>query len=42
MNKKTLIDKNGEVRELTADDLKKFKRLSEAKPKLVAKIKENN
>ena len=29
MSKKSLIDKDGEVRELTADDLKKFKPLSE-------------
>ena len=39
MSKKPLIDKDGEVRELTADDLKKFKPLSEAKPALYAKIK---
>jgi uncharacterized protein (DUF4415 family) len=39
MNKKPLIDKNGEVRELTANDLKKFKPISEANPKLLAKIK---
>ncbi|PCJ85555.1 MAG: hypothetical protein COA54_11130 [Thiotrichaceae bacterium] len=39
MSKKPLIDKDGEVRELTADDLKKFKPLSEANPALYAKIK---
>ena len=39
MSKKSLIDKNGEVRELTADDLKKFKSLSESNPKLYSKIK---
>ena len=39
MSKKSLINKDGEVRELTADDLKKFKPLSEANPALYAKIK---
>ena len=39
MNKKSLIDKNGEVRELTADELKMFRPLSEANPALLAKIK---
>lgn len=39
MSKKSLIDKDGEVRELTADDLEKFKPLSEANPALYAKIK---
>lgn len=39
MSKKPLIDKDGEVRELTAEDLKKFKPLSEANPALYAKIK---
>lgn len=39
MSKKSLIDKDGEVRELTADDLKKFKPLSEANPALYEKIK---
>ncbi len=39
MSKKPLIDKDGEVRELTSDDLKKFKPLSEANPGLYAKIK---
>lgn len=39
MNKKTLIDKNGEVRELTSDELSKFKPISKANPKLLAKIK---
>ena len=41
MSKKPLIDKEGEVRELTADDLKKFKPLSEASPSLNAKIKKS-
>ncbi len=41
MSKKPLIDKNGEVRELTADELKKFKPLSEANPALLAKIKKS-
>jgi len=36
---KSLIDKDGEVCELTADDLKKFKPLSEENPALYAKIK---
>ncbi len=39
MNKKSLIDKDGEVRELTADDLKKFKPISKVNPALHAKIK---
>ena len=39
MSMKSLIDKDGEVRELTADDLKKFKPLSEVNPALYAKIK---
>ena len=39
MSMKPLIDKVGEVRELTSDDLKKFKPLSEANPALYAKIK---
>jgi uncharacterized protein (DUF4415 family) len=39
MNKKPLIDENGEVRELTADDLKEFKPLSKANPALLSKIK---
>ncbi|PHS27508.1 MAG: hypothetical protein COA83_00415 [Methylophaga sp.] len=39
MSMKSLIDKDGEVRELTADDLKKFKPLSEENPALYAKIK---
>ena len=41
MTKKPLIDKNGEVRELTADELKKFKPLSEVNPALLAKIKKS-
>ena len=39
MSKKPLIDKDGEVRELTADELRKFKPLSEVNPALLAKIK---
>ena len=39
MSKKPLIDKDGEVRELTADELKKFRPLSEVNPALLAKIK---
>ena len=39
MSKKPLIDKDGEVRELTTDDLKKFRPISEANPALFAKIK---
>jgi len=39
MSKKSLIDKDGEVRELTTDDLKQFKPLSEVNPALLAKIK---
>ncbi len=41
MSKKPLIDKDGEVRELTADDLKKFKPISEINPALYAKIKKS-
>ena len=41
MSKKPLIDKDGEVRELTAEDLKKFNTLSEANPALYAKIKKS-
>ena len=39
MSKKPLIDKGGEVRELTADDLKKFKPIAEVAPELLAKSK---
>mgnify|MGYP000138417406 CR=1 FL=1 len=39
MSKKPLIDKDGDVRELTADDFKKFKPISESNPELLAKIK---
>jgi uncharacterized protein (DUF4415 family) len=39
MNKNPLIDKDGEVRELTADELKKFRPISEVNPALLAKIK---
>ncbi len=39
MSKKPLIDKEGDVRELTADDLKKFRPLSGENPSLYAKIR---
>ena len=39
MSNKPLIDENGEVRELTAEDFKKFKPLAQANPSLLAKIK---
>ena len=39
MSKKPLIDKDGEVRELTTEDFKRFKPLEEANPALAAKIK---
>jgi len=39
MSKKSLIDKDGEVRELTESELKKFRPFSEANPSLLAKIK---
>jgi uncharacterized protein (DUF4415 family) len=39
MSKKPLIDKEGEVRELTADDFEKFRPISDANPSLLAKIK---
>ena len=39
MSKKSLIDKDGEVRELTERELKKFRPLSEVNPSLLAKIK---
>lgn len=41
MSKKPLIDKDGEVRELTEEDLKKFRPFSEVKPELFAKIQKN-
>lgn len=41
MSKKSLIDKDGEVRELTESDLKKFKPFSEVNPSLFAKIKKS-
>jgi len=41
MNKKPLIDKDGEVRELTSDELKQFKPLAEVNPSLFAKIKKS-
>jgi len=34
-----MIDKDGEVRELTAEDFKKFKPLAQSNPSLFAKIK---
>jgi len=39
MSNKSLIDENGEVRELTAEDFKRFKPLAEVNPALLAKIK---
>jgi len=39
MNNKLLIDKNGEVREISAEDYKRFKPLAKANPSLLAKIK---
>ncbi len=39
MSNKSLIDKDGEVRELTDKDFKRFKPLTEANPSLLAKIK---
>lgn len=39
MSKKPLIDNDGEVRELTPDDFKKFRPISEVNPSLYAKIK---
>ncbi len=41
MSNKSLIDKDGEVRELSSDDFKRFKPISEAKPELLAKIKKS-
>jgi len=41
MNKNPLIDKDGEVRELTSDELKQFKPLAEVNPSLFAKIKKS-
>jgi len=41
MSKQPLIDKDGEVRELTTDELKRFKPISEVNPALFAKIKKN-
>jgi len=39
MNNKEMIDKDGEVRELSKEELKQFKPLSEVNPELLAKIK---
>ena len=39
MSSKSLIDENGEVRELTAEDFKRFKPLAEVNPALLEKIK---
>ena len=39
MSNKPLIDKDGEVRELTTEDLRKFKPLAKANPALLEKIK---
>jgi uncharacterized protein (DUF4415 family) len=38
MRKKPLIDKNGDVRELTAADMKKFKPLKDVDPDLYAML----
>ena len=39
MNSKPMVDKDGEVREMTAEDLRRFRPLPEANPALAAKIK---
>jgi uncharacterized protein (DUF4415 family) len=39
MSKKPLTNKDGEVRELSAEDFKRFKPLAEANPELLSKIK---
>jgi len=39
MSNKPIIDENGEVRELTSKDLKRFKPLAKVNPSLLAKIK---
>ncbi|MBN4075104.1 MAG: hypothetical protein COA71_01140 [SAR86 cluster bacterium] len=39
MSNKPIIDKDGEVRELTVKDFKKFKPLAQSNPSLLAKIK---
>lgn len=39
MKNKKMIDKDGEVRELSKEELKQFKPLSEVNPELLAKIK---
>ncbi len=39
MSNKPIIDKDGEVRELTAEDFKRFKPLAKANAPLLAKIK---
>ncbi len=39
MSNKKMIDKDGEVRELSKEELKRFKPLSEVNPELLAKIK---
>ena len=41
MKKKPLIDKDGEIRELTSGELRQFKPLAEANPSLFAKIKKS-
>ena len=38
MIKKPMIDKDGEVREMTAEDLKRFRPMHESNPALAAKI----
>ncbi|MEE8056691.1 MAG: BrnA antitoxin family protein [Pseudomonadales bacterium] len=39
MSNKSLIDADGEVRELTAEDFKRFKPIAEVNPSLLSKIK---
>jgi len=41
MSKKSLIDKSGEVRELTESDLKEFRPISDVNSSLLAKIKKS-
>ena len=39
MNNNPLIDKDGEIRELTEEDFERFKPIAEVNPSLLAKIK---
>ena len=39
MSKNPMIDESGEVRELTVEELKRFKPLAKSNPSLLAKIK---